>query len=249
VFVGEIMTERELPLRLWAAPIVVKALNDSAGRRTYCLGCSPDLVLVLCNKPGRCVAIVVAEPMRPGSVRTALFGASGTDHRVTLPPLQLIRTAQGSPLWYTLEEGPRLLRSLDAVRSAINAADQRTDTSSEFAKLVVDGIREYYRHQVLEPSVQGFLRILEKQFPRSDLYVFELLQNAIDEGARRVRVRLSPKSDAITFEHDGASFTPLDVLGLSSVGLSTKSNVRSVGFMGIGFKATYKRFRRVRCVW
>ena len=75
--------------------------------------------------------------------------------------------------------------------------------------------------------MQGFLRILEKQFPRSDLYVFELLQNAIDEGARRVRVRLSPKADSITFEHDGACFTPLDVLGLSSVGLSTKSNVRS----------------------
>ena len=39
-----------------------------------------------------------------------------------------------------------------------------------------------------EPSVQGFLSVLEKQFPRSDLYVFELLQNAIDEGAQEVRL-------------------------------------------------------------
>ena len=146
--------ERDLPLRLWAAPHVAKALNDSAGRRTYCLGYLPDLVLVLCNTPGRCVAVVVTEPMRPDLVRSALFGSASTHDRVCLPPLQLVRSAHGSPLWHSLEESPRLLRTLDAVRSAVNSADQRTDTSPEFAQLVVNGIREYYRHQVLEPSVQ-----------------------------------------------------------------------------------------------
>ena len=29
---------------------------------------------------------------------------------------------------------------------------------------------------MLEPAVRGFLTILEKTFPRSDLYLFELLQ-------------------------------------------------------------------------
>ena len=40
--------------------------------------------------------------------------------------------------------------------------------------------------QVREPSIQGFLSILEKTFPRSDLYLYELLQNAVDDGASRV---------------------------------------------------------------
>lgn len=37
--------------------------------------------------------------------------------------------------------------------------------------------------QVREPVVSGFLSILQKQFPRNDLYLFELLQNAVDDGA------------------------------------------------------------------
>ena len=43
----------------------------------------------------------------------------------------------------------------------------------------------------------------------------------------------------------GEEFTPLDVIGLSSVGLSTKTSKRTIGFMGIGFKAVYKRFHKV----
>ena len=35
------------------------------------------------------------------------------------------------------------------------------------------------------------------------------------------------------------------MLGLSSVGLSTKAGKRTVGFMGVGFKAVYKRYARV----
>ena len=31
-----------------------------------------------------------------------------------------------------------------------------------------------FKTQILEPSVRGFLFILEKQFPRNDLYLFEL---------------------------------------------------------------------------
>ena len=45
--------------------------------------------------------------------------------------------------------------------------------------------------------------------------------------------------------HNGRRFTPLDVIGLSSVGLSTKTSKRTIGFMGIGFKAVYKRFHKV----
>ena len=109
----------------------------------------------------------------------------------------------------------------------------------------------YYGGQVLEPSTQGFLSIIEKSFPRSDLYLFELLQNAVDDGASSVSFRVHSGGrggggggGGLAFHHNGRAFTPLDVLGLASVGLSTKTG-RTIGFMGVGFKAVYKRFSRV----
>ena len=118
----------------------------------------------------------------------------------------------------------------------------------------------YYKRQVLEPSIRGFLAILEKQFPRNDLYLFELLQNAVDDGADTIVLKSinntksipgSGDQGGLLFCHNGKSFSPLDVLGLASVGLSTKSNddmKKKIGFMGVGFKAVYKRFSRV-CVY
>jgi len=125
------------------------------------------------------------------------------------------------------------------------------------ARTILESIERYYSRQVLEPSIRGFLAILEKQFPRNDLYLFELLQNAVDDGANNINMT-SLKSigtaggggqGGIHFCHNGRGFTPLDVLGLASVGLSTKGSStdekRKIGFMGVGFKAVYKRFARV----
>ena len=113
---------------------------------------------------------------------------------------------------------------------------------------------------MLEPSTQGFLSIIEKSFPRSDLYLFELLQNAVDDGASSVTFRVhdarrssasssslssasaSISGSGLAFHHNGREFTPLDVLGLASVGLSTKTG-RTIGFMGVGFKAVYVRIQ------
>ncbi len=75
----------------------------------------------------------------------------------------------------------------------------------------------------------SFLSILEKQFSRSDLYLFELLQNAVDEGAMRVRVEMRSSPVGLRFTHDGNGFSPLDVNGLASVGMSTKAGKRAVG--------------------
>ena len=80
------------------------------------------------------------------------------------------------------------------------------------------------------------------------MYLFELLQNAVDDGALNVSFRCKDSMEILRVTHDGRRFTPLDVLGLSSVGVSTKtSRSRTVGlrealvsrphtngFMGIG---------------
>ena len=146
------------------------------------------------------------------------------------PTLTLTRTAGGAPAW----QG-----AAPAERAPLTLAGR---------KFVVGAIRAYYEQHVLEPSVKGFLSILEKQFPRADLYLFELLQNAVDDGATRINVELqTAPAPALRLTHDGRGFSPLDVNGLASVGMSSKQSRRAAGFMGIGFKACHKRFAHVRC--
>ena len=188
----------ELPLRLWAEGHVAKALRQ-ADRKIYCLG-HDELAIMLCSRPPCAIGVVLPEPVPPDQLRRILFGDAEDE---SLPPLQLIRTNSAAPRWYSTAEPPRLLPSLDAVRTVAETA--RGGTSTRMARTIVTDIQKYYAQQVLEPSVRGFLGILEKQFPRSDLYVFELLQNAVDELATSVTVGAT--STSVTFEHNGRSFT------------------------------------------
>eukprot|EP00978_Attheya_sp_CCMP212_P009862 scaffold23476_cov53-Attheya_sp.AAC.5 len=175
--------------------------------------------------------------------------------------LCLVRSTQNNPManknemeWFVYrarEEFPEVM--------AKNEMEQFSSTDDIIvhdvfaAKLLTESIRNYYAQQMLEPSVRGFLGVLEKQFAQSNLYLFELLQNAVDDGATVVTFSLEQQQQqqqggsSLVVSHNGRTFTPLDVLGLSSVGLSTKSSgkQRTIGFMGVGFKAVYKRFSRV----
>ena len=56
---------------------------------------------------------------------------------------------------------------------------------------------------------------------------------------RVVQVRRGKSGGSLVVSHDGREFDSMDVLGLSSVGLSTKAAKRTVGFMGIGFKVQW----------
>jgi hypothetical protein len=47
---------------------------------------------------------------------------------------------------------------------------------------------------------------LENNFLRLDAYLYELLQNASDEGASDIRVRLNDQG-VLTVQHNGAPFT------------------------------------------
>jgi hypothetical protein len=148
----------------------------------------------------------------------------------SVPPYAIVQCRNGSFQWYHgQEQCDSLPLKKDVLRSGISA-------SPDVAQAIVGSIARYYGRQVLEPSIRGFLAILEKQFPRNDLYLFELLQNAVDDGANRVSLKQVSHGGkmCIHFCHNGRGFTPLDVLGLSSVGLSTKGDEekRKIGFMG-----------------
>src|SRR5687768_15396958 len=72
------------------------------------------------------------------------------------------------------------------------------------------------------------LRVIELSFEERWIYLFELIQNAIDAGARRIAV--STNNGQLLFQHDGPSpLTERSVRGLSSLFASTKG-LDTVGF-------------------
>ena len=79
--------------------------------------------------------------------------------------------------------------------------------------------------------------MLPRIFPEETVVLYELLQNAADSGATEATFRL--ESDALHFLHDGFPFTENDVESISFVNSSTKP-LDNIGFMGIGFKATFE---------
>ena len=90
------------------------------------------------------------------------------------------------------------------------------------------------------------LRVFDLTFKGRWIYVFELVQNALDAGARSIAFQIPDDGDAMIFQHDGQQ--PLcneNVEGLSKLFRSTKG-AASVGFMGIGFKSVFGRFQEAR---
>ncbi|RLB53558.1 MAG: hypothetical protein DRJ42_11665 [Deltaproteobacteria bacterium] len=74
-------------------------------------------------------------------------------------------------------------------------------------------------------------------------FFFELLQNAEDAGASRWRAVVGP--DGVTVEHDGQPFSFHDLVGVLSIGQTTK-RAEQIGFFGVGFKSIYEVCERPR---
>jgi len=93
---------------------------------------------------------------------------------------------------------------------------------------------------------RGVLRAMELPFEHRWIYLFELIQNAVDARARSIAISVGEDDDSLTFEHDGDDpIDESDVRGISKVFRSTKG-ASSVGFMGIGFKSVFGRFQEAR---
>lgn len=68
-------------------------------------------------------------------------------------------------------------------------------------------------------------------------FLAELLQNAEDAGATRWSVRVAAKE--VRVWHDGVPFDARDVVGVLSIGQTTKRRDQ-IGFFGVGFKSVYE---------
>ncbi len=74
-------------------------------------------------------------------------------------------------------------------------------------------------------------------------FFFELLQNADDAGARRWSAHVT--AARVIVRHDGAPFSFLDLIGVLSIGQTTKRE-NQIGFFGVGFKSVYEITERPR---
>ncbi len=120
------------------------------------------------------------------------------------------------------------------------------DGKDENRKAFVERLADENRKLYGTPEGRGALRAFDLTFEHRWLYLFELVQNALDAGACSVAFRLTEAGDALIFQHNGGQ--ELDegaVAALSKVLVSTKG-ASTVGFMGIGFKSVFGRFREAR---
>lgn len=118
------------------------------------------------------------------------------------------------------------------------------DDKTEERRAFVDRQRQVNREGFGPPAQQAVQALLGASLPHPWMYVYELTQNARDAGAKRVRWHID--GDAVIFEHDGdEALAEKHVRALCSLGGSTKS-LAAVGYMGVGFKAVFARFRVAR---
>ena len=122
-------------------------------------------------------------------------------------------------------------------------SDRRIDNhNKDFIQRLAKENRDFYG----SPKGAGILKAPSLSFDHRWIYLFELVQNALDAGARTISIQNRKKNDSLIFQHDGnRKLCQRDVEKLSQMLQSTKG-ASSIGFMGIGFKSLFARFREVR---
>jgi hypothetical protein len=89
----------------------------------------------------------------------------------------------------------------------------------------------------------GIQRILTEDMYSNPLrFIDELLQNAQDaarKAAKNTDVEFKLYNDKLEFSHSGKDFDLKDVIGITGIGVSTKTD-QDIGTFGIGFKSVYQ---------
>ena len=93
------------------------------------------------------------------------------------------------------------------------------------------------------PKMAGPWHQLFRQVQSPRHVLSELLQNADDAGATWASARI--EGDRFVFEHNGRDFTADDFASLCCFGFSNKARLHTIGFRGLGFKATFSLGPRV----
>ena len=107
--------------------------------------------------------------------------------------------------------------------------------------------REFVNASKKVNSFAGIVKNAVDMYAEDDQFVFELLQNADDQGATEVTFELS--SDKLEFLHNGRAFTKEDVYHITRIGNSSKGDEgNKIGKFGIGFKSVFSMTDRPQIV-
>ncbi len=80
--------------------------------------------------------------------------------------------------------------------------------------------------------------ILAGLYSNPSHFIYELLQNAEDEYAKKIRIELF--EDRLDFYHDGKNFDLRDIDGVTGIGISKKKDdLTLIGKFGVGFKSVF----------
>ena len=100
---------------------------------------------------------------------------------------------------------------------------------------------EYVRISKENNMYEGTKKILTDMYPDTAHFIYELLQNAEDMHASRVKFKLS--KDKLVFYHNGTKrdFIIEDIDSITSIGNNSlkRDDKTSIGKFGVGFKAVY----------
>src|SRR2546421_3695243 len=85
---------------------------------------------------------------------------------------------------------------------------------------------------------KGIRHSTVEKYPDPVHFVYELLQNAEDQGATEAQFQLAPTH--LAFYHDGNPFTRQDVENITGIGNSNKpQEANKIGRFGMGFKSVF----------
>ncbi|WP_454729187.1 sacsin N-terminal ATP-binding-like domain-containing protein [Cellulosimicrobium protaetiae] len=106
-----------------------------------------------------------------------------------------------------------------------------------FDELVKDR-RDYVEAARANGFEDGIRKLLADLYPDNAHFIYELLQNAEDAGARQVAFDL--REDGLRVEHDGTRlFTLDDITSITGISQSTKDEGTKIGKFGVGFKSVF----------
>src|SRR5690348_4860404 len=85
-------------------------------------------------------------------------------------------------------------------------AGNATSTDRDIAEHFINEVRAKNQSFYATDRGYGALKDLQQTFPHPWLYVGELLQNAVDAGAKRIRLAADEQAKSLVIEHDGTPF-------------------------------------------
>lgn len=100
---------------------------------------------------------------------------------------------------------------------------------------------------LMDEDYSGIREVVEELYPDRAHFIYELLQNAEDVGAKHALFIL--EKNKLIFEHDGNAFVKDNVWGITNIGKGSKREQQdTIGRFGIGFKAVFA-FSETPYIW